>query len=334
MNSNCLTETLFASVETKQKERKGDMMKIRNMVAMVVCGLMVAAMPAKVEAAGIEIDGLDGAQHWVWSEAEYADSLSSLERKISDYWGGQGNSGHASSEGTHPDNGADKIGNTGSGVAGGFSFTTSVTLPADMTDARIYVRNAANGASTARIYVDDLRGDGGSELGTTSLISDSTPWNDPTKYSADVALGTQAQGAHDVQVYASSGWYYGAYDGFFISDGALDITTGGTAPGVATDGTLRWMTAPSAVETNTIVSHSVTPVLTITGTNTADTVEYSLNGVAYTPGTPIDDFQDHQLTVVVFDNTTELLGAGTTMRFMAGANFTLTPPQGTVVSIR
>ncbi len=276
----------------------------------ITCGHIVEA--ATVE---IKIDGIPGAQHWLWYEAEYATNLSNFARFGSDH-------AYASGGGVYQANFCIKY----TGDQNPSAIFDDIIIPSEMQDARLYVRCNGAQSRTATVYGNDV------EKGTFLIVTNNYNYQNPVYWQEQpIVLGSISQGVYKLQIDVdSAGWVEALIDGFFISDGPLAVSNTPITPEVSPggSGTYSWLYAPADISTHNITG-SVTPVFSITGQT--DTIEYSLNSQPYTPGTPINTIGDYQLTVTVFDDTTRPSGLKK-MRYMVGANFSIVPA-GTIIVI-
>jgi hypothetical protein len=279
---------------------------------MVFVGTIAMAMLVFFVQAGmatdaeINIGGLTGAQSWVWYEAEYANSHVNIAP-------GGANSGWVDNSGS-----GTATNNTmlfAYGLAGTASFNLPIDIPANMTNAYVYVRSNGYFANSYNPTVTA----NGNTVGTFTMPSISYGYENAQYWQTQTLnAGALSQGTCNLGASVTSGWLIASFDGVFISDGP--IVTSNTVPLTPGLDSSGWMTAPTDAGVNSI-NGPVTPTFSITGDDTGG-VTYTLNGVAYTPGTAITAPGTYQLSVIAFN------AAG--QRYMSGENFTLTPEPMTI----
>ena len=259
--------------------------------------------------AAIEINGLNGAQHWVWMEAEYASSLGAAT--LYDNWGRV--SGYSNASASNSNVGSVRLQTGDPTTTLAFS---ALSVPANMSNAMVYIRNNGQYERTNTVNID------GQDVGSSLSIVNS--WTDSNIFywSAPVSAGALTQGDHAFQIVtATAPWSILGIDGFFITDGAIALSNASVDDAcqyVTEVGERFYMQAPSAVS-SPLIEGAVTPTFSVSG---YETVEYYLNGETYTPGTPIGE-GSYQLQVVAYDSSGN--------RYVAGANFDATPEPTTMV---
>jgi len=299
------------NVDSQVHVKKSNMVKLETNKGDIVIELDVDLAPVTTAnfLQWIEIDGLEGAEHWVWHEAENArtDGSGGLTfkntTKVSNYHGSGVN------------NAVDDPFSRGHYNWQQFQFYA----PADMANARFYLRYGANNptASDSYVLLD------GQTVGGFCAVQNQPSGYDPIFFWASgwedehTKLGTVSQGVHSIHIYHDYYYCFRSYDGFLIYNGEPEIhnETFDNDPG---SGTATCTRPPSSANSAIArsVGYSASPVINLPGFD-ADLHSYkiTLNGADFTSGTVIEEPGYYELVVLVEEKTAHNVIA------FAGANF-------------
>ncbi|MFA9478491.1 PEP-CTERM sorting domain-containing protein [Phycisphaerales bacterium AB-hyl4] len=268
----------------------------------------IATSPT-LAAPSITIDGLAGAEHWTWVEAEHAIGGSGGTGFFdsSSYSGWFGNPNYYG-QGESPTN-----------------MLLGITLPAAMSsNTNVYLRGAVERATNVQIRLDgdtvttvSMNNTAGGSSGQSRNTMRWLVHNDGS--ATGINIGAQDQGQYQLDVRRPSGYVAGwRFDGVLIYDG--DAVLKVTEPVAGVSANRHWMGNPSSVNSPVIASEPITPDINVTGLEAGHEVLYLLNGQAYTPGTEIG-VGDHELMIFVRDGSS----VNNDRIAMSGANFTIVP---------
>lgn len=270
----------------------------------------------------IGIEGLDGAEHWVWVEGENTDLVD-----------GEGGTRFRDNDGVSgwmPD-GPPNVYDRTTGSYNVRSVDWTMHAPADMSvNTSVYVRASANREEFGMTV--RLNGDVISPTNTTMLNTGATNPTDFLNYNvngspigAGMNVGSLVGGAdYTIRYTAETASVQGLTsflaDGVLLYDGTPVLPTGLTDLG----GDRLWLNAPLSAD-SPILAGAIAPTFDIQGLEAGNQVSYLLNGMAYTPGTAIG-VGEHNLVVFILESS----DADSTRLAFAGANFTVIPEPGSV----
>lgn len=253
----------------------------------------------------VEINGLDGAEHWVWVEAENALGLtSSAVAQHKDTFG-------LSAGSLDPDMVWAQY------VSGGAWSEFMFDLPSDFTEATLYFRYGCYSVKEgSQIYVDDEL------IGVYPFShSDSSNWSIPNEmYLEDsLVLGNISAGSHVLKLVHTSSYTEYAYDGFLIYEGENVLLRNNTV----TFGRDEW--GPYYIDNPGSLAYpeigvAAQPQIVF---NEIDGMEYEVRlykdgnePIELLPGQIIDEPGQYELVVYV-------AGDGWRMNYYTGANFSI-----------
>ena len=225
----------------------------RPILAMMACAalLSVQTVQADLPISQIQIDGLDGAHHFIWMEAENAQSITGygLNAPFSTTISGSRQSTPYCASCLNGD------------YNDSYAFDSDAfVLPADMDDATFYTYYAS-------YYFDDrcrvtlsLDGHYVTELWLPGTGPGGSYASLPVAWSPGVSLGSLTAGGHDITLSTQNVYNEDSYDGFLITDGVC-------IPGdsVVQNG-FAWRSAPYLdPDSAAMTGDSVTATVTVSG---------------------------------------------------------------------
>ncbi len=251
----------------------------------------------------VEIDGLAGAEHWTWVEAETST--------------GQGSGGWKDSFGISGWNGNPDtwVLTFGSGSYVDWNFHA----PADMSsNARLYLRMSTSGIKTNTLKID------GTNAGTIQDAQGPSGWTYPNAMTdANLTVASISKGDHVLRFERSGSYADRSFDGFFIYDGQIDTSAADWNTILSEGGTWDWrlIAPPHSANSPEITATSAT----ITGVGLEDGMylQITLDGATYNSGDPIAPGQHELVVKIKKSGTTRVYG-------FAGANFTTVPEPATI----
>ena len=275
----------------------------------------------------IEIDGLAGAEHWVWVEAETAriggsgDNNFTYSSLYSNTW----DDGSEPANETRPNRIVDSW---KAPAVGGNWMEWKFHTPAEMTNGTLFLRYAANNptGNYSEVHLDGRLVGSFLTMQTTPSLdawscSGSVGGYDPCDYRTE--FGELSEGAHTVKMVHPGHYCDRHYDGFFIYDGiATDINNDYTVfcNSIFCNGFDQYAYIEPPLSTTDpngpIIAALVKPVITFHGRDPeVNNYEIKLNGEIFLNGTVIDEPGGYQLVVTLEENYKIIA--------YAGANFSL-----------
>lgn len=280
--------------------------------AWVALGASLGLLPLKAQYPTIKIEGLFGAEHWVWIEGEYNKNRSANSVFLEQQPPWSLLSGYMENG---PANVWDKTTGTVSPI------TWDLYIPADMQNPGLYAKAllSPSGPLGLTINIDGSKvSEEGLQMykrGHGGIPADWLGMNSTSNNRAN--LSPISAGAHEIE-FVSNTWGW-KWDGFLIYDGTPDIRQ------VANNGTGRyWLQNPGSAD-SPLLDFIATPLITVEGLSEGNVVLYFLNGELYTPGTPIGAGLNYELVIAVFESS----DPNSQRLAFAGANFSIIPEPGT-----
>ncbi len=255
----------------------------------------------------IDISGLGGAEHWAWVNG-------------TTFTSGNGNAAYENNVNVsgYLASGPNNVYSRNNGFQVG-TASWDIYAPAAMTSGtKIYVRGEV--ADSDNEMIVRANGDVTSPAGSKLLYYSDLP----------IAFLDWEVSGENIGPGMTTGALSGGNNSFsfegvdmtrFIVNGLLLYDGSPELRGVQNNGTgRRWLLNPGSIDSPELAG-IVAPLINVGGLEEGNIVQYYLNGVAYTPGTPIAIGEDYELVVEVYAD-----GSVNSDRIaFAGANFSVIP---------
>ncbi len=298
-NGNCDFGVFSFYVYRFFSERRNAMRKINVMLMFsVIVGVSYVAGATPV----VEINGLNGAEHWVWVEAETGTGTGT---------GGWKDSRGISGWTGNPDTYSQSYKSNG-------WVQWDFHAPANMgAGTKLYLRMAANSVKTNVIKID------GVDAGFIDDVQTSS-WTYPNAMTeANLSVANITQGNHTLKIEHPNSYCDRSFDGFFIYDGQIDTSASDWNSVLSEGGDWSWhlIAPPHSSDSPEITSTSAT--ITGIGLESGMYLQITLDGATYNSGDPIAPGQHELVVKIKKSGTTQVYG-------FAGANFTVVPEPATI----